>query len=46
MTGGRIWSMMDVSWVLQTTIAFINLDRKQEYYGHKILTDPESFQNI
>ncbi len=37
---------MDVSCVLQTTIAFIHLDRKQEYYGHKVLTGPESFQNI
>jgi len=46
MTGGRIWSVMDVSWVLQTAIAFIHLDRKQEYYGHKILIVPESFQNI
>ncbi len=37
---------MDVSCVLQTAIAFIHLDRKQEYYRHKVLTGPESFQNI
>jgi len=46
MACGRIWGVMYVSWVLQTTIALIHLYRKQEYYRHKVLTGPESFQNI
>jgi len=46
MAYGRIWTVMDVSCVLQTAIAFIHLDRKQEYYGQKVLKGPESFQNI